>query len=98
MGEDTLNRAIVKLFGIELGRKKQPPRVMDYIEYFTVHDLRSTNRSLIASLSVPPHVAERCLNHKLKGVKGIYDKYNYYSERQEALLKLGKLVEKGLTS
>jgi integrase len=88
MGKDTLNRAIAKLFGIEHSRKKQPPNVMGSIEYFTVHDLRRTSRSLLASLSVPPHVAERCLNHKLKGVEGIYDRYDYFEERQDALKTL----------
>lgn len=85
MGKDTLNRAIAKLFGVEPGKKKQPPNVMGNIEYFTVHDLRRTCRSLLASLSVPPHVAERCLNHKLKGVEAIYDRYDYLEERSEAL-------------
>ncbi|MGG6178101.1 tyrosine-type recombinase/integrase [Pantoea allii] len=92
MGKDTLNRAIAKLFGIEAGRKKQPPRVMSDIEYFTVHDLRRTSRSLLASLSVPPHVAERCLNHKLKGVEGIYDRYDYFEERKEAFNHLTGLL------
>ena len=50
MGKNTINRAIAKLFGIEPGRKKQPPNVMDDMEYFTVHDLRRTSRSLLASL------------------------------------------------
>ena len=85
MGKDTLNRAIAKLFGVEPGKKKQPPNVMGNIEYFTVHDLRRTCRSLLASLSVPPHVAERCLNYKLKGVEAIYDRYDYLEERSEAL-------------
>lgn len=94
MGKDTLNRAIAKLFGIEPGRKKQPPNVMGSIEYFTVHDLRRTTRSLLASLAVPPCIAERCLNYKLKGIEGIYDTYDFYSERQEALLKFVKLVKR----
>jgi len=47
MGKDTLNRAIAKLCGIEPGRKKQPPNVMGDIEYFTVHDLLRTSRSLL---------------------------------------------------
>lgn len=93
MGKDTLNRAIAKLFGIEPGRKKQPPNVMGDIEYFTVHDLRRTSRSLLASLSVPPHVAERCLNHKLKGVEGIYDRYDYFDERKEALEKIADKIQ-----
>nr|WP_280116131.1 site-specific integrase [Kosakonia arachidis] len=88
MGKDTLNRAIAKLFGIEPSRKKQPPNVMGSIKYFTVHDLRRTSRSLLASLSVPPRVAERCLNHKLKDVEGIYDRYDYFEERQDALKTL----------
>ncbi|WP_241573752.1 tyrosine-type recombinase/integrase [Rosenbergiella nectarea] len=90
MGKDTLNRAIAKLFGIEPGKKKQPPNVMGSIEYFTVHDLRRTSRSLLASLHVPPHVAERCLNHKLKGIEGIYDRHDYFEERKDAIEKLGK--------
>ncbi|UDJ86895.1 tyrosine-type recombinase/integrase [Erwinia amylovora] len=88
MGKDTLNRAIAKLFGVEPGKKKKPKNVMGDIEYFTVHDLRRTSRSLLASLTVPPHVAERCLNHKLKGVEGIYDRYDYFEERKEALQKV----------
>lgn len=67
---------------------------MGDIEYFTVDDLRRTCRCLLASLSVPPHVAERCLNHKLKGVEGIYDRYDYYQEREVAHLNLSKLLTK----
>lgn len=69
MGPDTLNRAISKLFGREPGRKKQPPNKMGKLEHFTVHDLRRTFRSLAASLGIASNVAERCLNHKLKGVE-----------------------------
>ena len=75
---DTLNAAIQKLFREE---KLEIP-------HFTVHDLRRTCRSLLASEKVPGHVAERCLNHKLKGVEGIYDRYDYLGERREALQKV----------
>jgi integrase len=37
------------------------------------HDLRRTFRSLLASEGILGHIAERCLNHKLKGVEGIYN-------------------------
>lgn len=70
MGKDTLNRAIAKLFGREPGRKLQPENMMGGVAQFTVHDLRRTCRSLLAAEGVPGHVAERCLNHKLKGVEG----------------------------
>nr|WP_298968459.1 site-specific integrase [uncultured Halomonas sp.] len=92
MGKDTLNRAIAKLFGKEPGKKQQPENKMGDLAEFTVHDLRRTCRSLLAELGVPGHVAERCLNHKLKGVEGIYDRYDYYEERKKALNKVADLI------
>ena len=88
MGADTLNRAISKLFGIEPGRKIKAPNKMGKIQPFTVHDLRRTCRTLLAEIGVPGHVAERCLNHKLKGVEGIYNRHDYFDERKVALAKL----------
>ena len=92
MGADTLNRAITKLFGHEAGKKKQPPNLMGDIPHFTVHDLRRTCRTLLAQQGTLGHVAERCLNHKLKGVEGIYDRHDYFEERREALNKLAQRV------
>lgn len=92
MGNDTLNRAISKLFGREPGRKVQPPNLMGDIQHFSPHDLRRTFRSLAASVGVPGHVAERCLNHKLKGVEGIYDRHDYFEERSVAHLKVAELL------
>jgi len=86
MSLDTLNAAFQKLF-----REKKMP-----VEHFTIHDLRRTCRSLLAEMGVPGHIAERCLNHKLKGVEGIYDRYDYLEERKQALqglsLKVALLV------
>ncbi|SGZ10072.1 Integrase-Site-specific recombinase, phage integrase family protein [Moritella viscosa] len=93
MGADTLNRAITKLFGHEPGKKKQPPNLMGDMPHFAVHDLRRTCRSLLAAQGTPGHVAERCLNHKLKGVEGIYDRYDYLEERKEALELLAVKVQ-----
>lgn len=80
---DTLNSAIQKLFREDKFK----------IEHFTVHDMRRTCRSLLAGAGVPGHVAERCLNHKLKGVEGIYDRYDYLDERREALQKIADQLE-----
>ena len=96
MGSDTLNRAITKLFGHEAGKKKQPPNLMGDMPHFTVHDLRRTCRTLLAKQGTPGHVAERCLNHKLKGVEGIYDRHDYFEERREALSALAKTISKVL--
>jgi hypothetical protein len=48
---------------------------------------------LAASQGVSGHVAERCLNHKLKGVEGIYDRHDYLEERKEAHAKVAELLE-----
>lgn len=88
ISDDTLNHALAKLFGNQGYKKKAnyPDILGDAgIEHFVVHDLRRTCRSLLAELSVPSHIAERCLNHKIKGVEGIYDRYDYFEERKQAL-------------
>ncbi len=92
-GADTLNRVISKLFGREPGRKKQPPNKMDKLEHFTGHDLRRTFRSLAASSGIAGDVAERCLNHKLKGVEGIYDRHDYVEERSIAHQTVADVIE-----
>jgi hypothetical protein len=38
--------------------------------------------------------AERCLGHKLKGVKGVYNRYEYLFEKRDAFARLGALVDK----
>lgn len=52
---------------------------------FTIHDLRRTARTHLEALGVAPHIAERCLNHKIKGVEGIYNRHDYFEERKTAL-------------
>lgn len=79
---DTINAAIGKLF-----KQEKIP-----VPHFTVHDLRRTCRSLLAGEGVSGHVAERCLNHKLKGVEGIYDRYDYLDERRKALEKIATVI------
>lgn len=90
ISDDTLNHAVAKLFGLKVRPGEPPANKLGEagIEHFTIHDLRRTCRSLLASAGVPGHVAERCLNHKLKGVEGIYDRYDYLDERREALQKI----------
>lgn len=78
----TINAAINKLF--EQG--KIP------LEHFTVHDLRRTSRTLMSQQKVLREIAERCLNHKIKGVEGIYDRWSYFDERKEAQEKLAVIL------
>lgn len=60
-------------------------RVKHDLPHFTVHDLRRTLRTQLAALGIAPHIAERVLNHKLKGVAGVYDRHDYLTERRAAL-------------
>ncbi|WP_261592064.1 hypothetical protein [Pseudoalteromonas holothuriae] len=62
--------------------------------HFTVHDLRRKCRTLLAQQKTLGHVAERCLNHKLKGVEGIYNKHGYLDERKVVLEALATTLEK----
>ncbi|MFB9160182.1 tyrosine-type recombinase/integrase [Chromobacterium violaceum] len=76
--------------GTALGKVK--PR-MPELAAFTIHDLRRTARTHLAELGVDPVVAERCLNHKIKGVEGIYNRHDYFNERRDALSKWAGLLD-----
>lgn len=69
--------------------KHEMPGVLN----FTIHDLRRTARTHLEALGVNPIVAERCLNHRIKGVEGIYNRHQYLEERREALVLLADLME-----
>jgi integrase len=71
LGIDTLNAALA---AVEHG-----------LEHFTLHDLRRTMRTHLASLGIRSEVAERCLGHKLRGVEGTYNTHDYLNERRAAL-------------
>jgi integrase len=80
--ENTLNVALSKV---------RPQ--MKGVEHFTIHDLRRTARTQLAALKVDRFIAERCLNHKIPGVEGTYDRHEYFDERREALGKWAAVVE-----
>ncbi|KMV70637.1 integrase [bacteria symbiont BFo2 of Frankliniella occidentalis] len=62
------------------------------IPNFTIHDFRRTARTHLAALGVDPVVAERCLNHRIKGVEGIYNRHQYFNERRAALTQWAELL------
>lgn len=63
------------------------------IPHFTVHDTRRTARTLLAELGVDRFVAERALNHKVRGVEGIYNRHDYFDERKDALDRWALLLD-----
>jgi integrase len=67
--------------------------LMGDCESFTLHDFRRTARTHLEANGTPPHVAERCLNHKIKGVEGVYNRYDYFEEREIALQGWADLLD-----
>ncbi|WP_353428909.1 tyrosine-type recombinase/integrase [Paracoccus denitrificans] len=62
---------------------------------FTIHDLRRTAATGMASLRFPPHVVEAVLNHRSgtrRGVAGVYNRFDYAEEKREALEAWARLV------
>jgi len=78
---DTLNLALTRL---ELGE----------IEHFTVHDMRRTARTHLSILGVASDIAERALNHTIKGMEAHYNQYQFLRERKEALDKWADFLER----
>jgi integrase len=58
------------------------------LPHFTVHDLRRTCRTMLASLGFSREISERYINHKLKGMEAIYNQHDYFDERAEAQREL----------
>ncbi|MFJ1219470.1 tyrosine-type recombinase/integrase [Yersinia enterocolitica] len=65
---------------------------MPDVPNFTIHDFRRTARTHLAALGIDPIVAERCLNHRIKGVEGIYNRHQYFDERKTALTQWANLL------
>jgi integrase len=58
------------------------------IQPFTLHDLRRSAATGMASIRVAHHVLDKILNHvagKISGVGAIYNRFEYLTERKEAL-------------
>lgn len=62
-----------------------------------LHDLRRTVVSGMARHGVPPHVADKILNHQsgsISGVAAVYQRHEFLAERKQALDMWGKHVAK----
>jgi integrase len=60
-----------------------------------LHDLRRTCVSGMARLGIPPHVADRVLNHQsgtISGVAAVYQRHEFLAERKDALDRWGAHV------
>ena len=62
-----------------------------------IHDLRRTATTGMAQLGVPPHIADKILNHKtgsIQGVAAVYNRHGYLEERRHALEAWAAQVER----
>ncbi|QTP33476.1 Prophage integrase IntA [Burkholderia glumae] len=59
---------------------------------FTPHDTRSTAKGHMMNLGIPKEITEIALNHKLKGMEGIYDVRKEIPERRAALARWAEFV------
>jgi integrase len=61
---------------------------------WTIHDLRRTARTLLTRAGVDSNHAERCLGHIIGGVRGVYDRHEYYDEKKAAFEKLAAQIDR----
>jgi integrase len=60
---------------------------------WVIHDVRRTSRSLLSRAGVNPDTAERCLGHKIGGIRGTCDRYRYLSEMRAAFEALAAQID-----
>jgi integrase len=78
-----LDREIAKL----RAEAKLPP-----MPGWRLHDLRRTARSLLSRAKVDPDIAERVLGHAMPGIRGVYDRHPFLTEKRDALERLAAVV------
>jgi integrase len=61
---------------------------------WVIHDLRRTARSLMSRAGVNADIAERCLGHVIGGVRGIYDRHEYFEEKRRAFEALAAQIDR----
>ena len=57
-----------------------------------IHDLRRSARTWLSRAGVDVDIAERCLGHSIRGVRGIYDRHDFEPEMRIAFEKLSTLI------
>jgi integrase len=61
---------------------------------WTLHDLRRTARSLLSRAGIDADIGERCLGHKIRGVRGVYDRHSFLEEKRIAYEALAAQIER----
>jgi integrase len=72
--------------------RKRDPKA-EPLERWTPHDLRRTARTLMSRAGVDSDHAERCLGHVIPGIRGTYDKFEFYQEKKTAFEALATEIK-----
>ena len=59
---------------------------------FTPHDLRRTFATWLNESGTEPYVVEKCLAHAMAGVMAVYNRAEYWEQRQEAYQTMQDVV------
>jgi integrase len=77
------------------GKAKRALDAICDVQNWRLHDLRRTIVSGMARMGVPPHVADKILNHQsgtISGVAAVYQRHDFLAERKNALEQWGAYV------
>jgi integrase len=85
--DDLMSEELVKIAGSDDGYRHTK------LKPWRLHDLRRTAKTLMVRAGVRPDISERVLGHVIRGVEGVYDRYDYISEKRAALESLAALVQ-----
>ena len=64
------------------------------IPHWRIHDIRRTVRTLLAEIGIDENISELCLNHSVKGLVGVYNRYNFLEEKRAALQQWADELDK----
>jgi integrase len=64
------------------------------VKGWTLHDLRRTARSLMSRAGISSDHAERCLGHVIGGVRCVYDRHEFHTEKKQAFEALALLIDR----
>jgi len=81
----------------DFSRAKRELDELSGVTGWRLHDLRRTCVSGMARLGIPPHVADKILNHQsgtISGVAAVYQRHDFLAERKDALERWSAHVAK----
>lgn len=69
---------------------------MGGLNHFSVHDLRRTAATRLNDLGYNSDIIEKCLNHKMSGIREVYNKATYETQRREMMQEWSNIIFKAI--